>query len=281
MKPTAAFVPIHLNANANDLAGNDGIGRYILLPGSTGRAKEISQYFDHLRIKTHPRGHDLYLGTLQNKGQSIDVGTIASGMGCPSMEIILHELFHLGAKRFLRVGTAGSLQPDLLKPGDLVNVQAAVRDEKTTEDYAPPNVPAIASFDLISAISQAVKKMKLTNQCLLGTVHCKSSLYAREFGCGPNSEANQAYINWLRRYGILASEMEVAALFIQSQFYHYQLMQQGQGPAFRVLCGAILGIMSTIGDQQFVFLPEEERVMKKNMIELAIESVKLLAASEA
>lgn len=50
----------HINATTEDLAGNHGIGRYILLPGSDGRAKEISQHFNNLTIKSHPRGHNLF-----------------------------------------------------------------------------------------------------------------------------------------------------------------------------------------------------------------------------
>ena len=62
------------------------------------------------------------LGTLTAEGETIQVATLASGMGCPSMEIFLHELFQLGAKRFLRIGTAGSLQP-WIKTGQLINAQ--------------------------------------------------------------------------------------------------------------------------------------------------------------
>src|SRR5476651_2489588 len=130
------FKPEHINATAEDFAGNHGIGRYILLPGSDGRAKEIAQHFDNLVTKSHHRAHNVYLGTLSCDGKIIDVATVSTGMGCPSMEIILHELFHLGAKRFLRVGTAGSLQP-WIKIGSIVNALASVRDENTSTRYLP------------------------------------------------------------------------------------------------------------------------------------------------
>lgn len=271
------FTPHHINATKEDLNGNNGIGRYILLPGSNGRAKEISQYFDNLTIKPHARGHNLYLGTLACAGRTIEVATIASGMGCPSMEIILHELFHLGGRRFLRVGTAGSLQPNFVRVGDLINAQASVRDEHTTTDYVPISVPAIASFEFIMAILQAAKKRGLSNQLHTGTVHCKSSLYAREFGAGPKAEKNKSYINLLTQCGVLATEMETSALFIQSQLYNYQLMQEGKGPQFSVLCGALLGIIAVPPDQ-FV-APDQETLIIKNLIELALETVKTLATT--
>lgn len=272
------FVPHHINASPEDLAGNNGIGRYILLPGSDGRAKEIAQYFDHTTVKLHPRGHNLYLGTIANGAKTIDIATIASGMGCPSMEIILHELFQLGGKRFLRVGTAGSLQPNLVKLGDLVNAQASVRDEHTTTDYVPITVPAVASFEFILAISLAAKKLNLPNQVHTGTVHCKSSFYAREFGAGPKAEKNKAYINLLTQCGILATEMETSALFIQSQLYNYQRMLKGKGPAFRVLCGAVLGIL-VVPPEQFAPANQETETVK-HLTELALETVRVISTIE-
>lgn len=268
----------HINATTEDLAGNHGVGRYILLPGSDGRAKEIAQHFNNLTIKSHPRGHNLYLGTITSGEKVIDVASISSGMGCPSMEIILHELFHLGGKRFLRVGTAGSLQPVLVKIGDLVNVQASVRDEHTTTDYVPIAVPAIASIEFNLAISLSANKLGLAEYVHTGIVHCKSSLYAREFGIGPKAEINKTYIHLLTQCGVLASEMETSALFIQSQLYNYKLMQEGVGPQYRVLCGAILGVIGISPDQ--FSTSDEEKATVNNLIELALETIKTIAAAE-
>src|SRR5579872_1780749 len=171
-----AFKPEHINATTDDLEGNGGIGRYIFIPGSDGRAKDIAKHFKNVVVKTHPRGHNIYLGSLSLNGHTIEVASIASGMGCPSMEIILHELFYLGAKRFIRVGTAGSLQPSWIKVGDMINVQASVRDEDTTLHYFPNEVPAIASLEFLSAILLSAEKLGFAHELHTGTVHCKSSL---------------------------------------------------------------------------------------------------------
>lgn len=269
------FKPHHINATQDDLAGNHGIGRYIFLPGSEGRAKAISQHFNNLTVNTHPRGHNLYLGTIADGKKTIDVASIASGMGCPSMEIILHELFHLGGKRFLRVGTAGSLQPEWVKLEDIINAQATVRDESTSIDYMPLAVPAIASIDCTIAILHAAKKLGLVNQVHTGTVHCKSSLYAREFGAGPQGQSHQSYMNLLTQCGVLATEMETSTLFIQSQRYNYQLSREGTGAQYRVLCGAILGIIAT-PPNHFVPLDAENTTMN-NVINMALEAVKTLS----
>lgn len=272
------FIPHHINARAVDLEGNNGIGRYILLPGSDGRAKEIAKHFNNLSVNSHPRGHNLYLGTLECNGHTIEVATISSGMGCPSMEIILHELFQLGAKRFLRAGTAGSLQPDLVKLGDFVQAQGSVRDENTTTHYAPIEIPAISSYEFAQPIMDAALKLGLSNLIHSGIVHCKSSFYAREFGAGPKAAENQRYIDLLTPCGILASEMETSALFIQSQLYNQQLRLLGTGPRFRVLASAVLAIIS-VPPKTFVE-SDKANSITDHLIKLAIESVKNLALSE-
>ena len=49
------FKPEHINACPEDFEGNDGIGRYILLPGSDGRAKKMSEKFKNVSVKEHSR----------------------------------------------------------------------------------------------------------------------------------------------------------------------------------------------------------------------------------
>lgn len=273
-----SFTPEHINATEKDLEGNQGIGRYIFLPGSDGRAHTISERFENVTTKTHPRGHTLYLGTLKVDGHKIDVASTSSGMGCPSMEIIAHELFHLGGKRFLRIGTAGTLQPKKVKIGHMVNAQASVRDESTTTNYVPVEVPAVASLEISASVLFAARKLNLLDHVHTGIVHCKSSLYAREFGEGPEGKANLAYIDLLSRAGVLASEMETATLFIQSQLYNHQLSQHGTGPKYRVLAGAILAMIAS-PDEPFEKSKRTVQVIEDS-ISLGIESFKTLAMQE-
>lgn len=271
------FEPHHIAATHEDFIGNGEIGRYVFMPGSDGRAKEIASYFSKTTVKEHARGHNVYLGTLTVNKQKVDVAAVSSGMGCPSTEIIVHELFHLGVKRFLRVGTAGTLQPGLIKTGDIINVQASVRDEDTTRQYAPIEVPAVASLEFVSSCLIAAERLKLSKFLHTGTVHCKSSLYARELAAGPRAQENQAYLNLLAESGVLATEMETATLFIQSQLYNYQLMQRGEGNAFHVRAGAVLAIIGTT--DHF----EESKVADlaiENSIQIALETVKTLAVQE-
>lgn len=276
------FTLRHMNAQAEDFAGNGSLRRYVVLPGSDGRAKDMAAYLENPTVKYHPRGHHVYLGTLVAESKHVDVAIVSSGMGCASMEIILHELFRMGAKRFLRVGTAGSLQPSMVKLGHLVVPIAAVRDESTTRDYVPVEVPAVASPQMHAAICHAAQRLQLDKMMHTGIVHCKSSLYAREFGAGPLMATNEAYMHGLVDYGVLATEMETSTLFIQSQYYDHQLRMQAAGsdiPATaRVYCGAILGILGVLPDQ-FVNESQESSVYKA-LTELAFESIRTLALTE-
>jgi uridine phosphorylase len=274
MRGNPSFKARHITATSEDLAGNNGIGRYIFLPGSLERAHDLAQSFDSLTVKKHARGHHLYLGTIKDGNRAIDVAAVSTGIGCPSMEIILHELFHLGAKRFLRVGTAGSLQQNRVKLGDLINVQASVRDEDTSSNYAPPSVPAVASIEMTQAIFQSAKKLGLEKTLHTGVVHCKSAYYAREFGAGPLAEKHQAHLNLLMQCGVLASEMETSTMFIQTALYNHQCKEEGEGPQFRVLSGAILAIISEPPDH-FESNGELEDTTK-HLTALAIETVKTL-----
>ena len=80
----------------------------------------------------------------------------AFGMGGPIAAIVLHELFDLGVRRFLRIGTAMVMPP--AKLGDLVLADGAVRGEGTSLTYAPIGYPAVADFDLGAALRAALSR---------------------------------------------------------------------------------------------------------------------------
>lgn len=261
---------IHIDATEADLNGNQGIGRYIFLPGSSERAAQIAEHFSQVTVKKHSRGHDLHLGKIAD----IDVAAISSGMGAPSMDIIATELLALGAKRLLRVGTAGTMQP-YVKVGSLVVANACVRDDGCSIHYMPIEVPALSSMLMIQAANQAMEKMQLQDKIFVGPIRTKSSLYAREFTFGALSKENQRYEEILHDTGIIASEMETAQLFTLGMLHDHQLRQLGKGPQFRVHVGAILAI---IGDTIKPFShPEFKKPTVDLSIDFAIETVKQLA----
>ena len=232
------FAPHHIDATASDLAGNGGRGRVVFLPGSPGRAAQIAARFSNARVRPHPRGHDLHLGTLDGPGGTVDVGCVASGMGGPSVEIIVTELLELGCGALLRVGTAGSLQRRV-KVGDLVIATAAVRDEGAADSYLPRSIPAVASLSMVDGLRGAASALGYAAHA--GVVHSKDALYAREFERGPRAAEHAEHKRLLKAAGVLASEMECATLFVMAMVAD-QAARSAE-PARSVEVGAVLAII--------------------------------------
>lgn len=238
--------PLHMNIKAEDLKGNGRLGRYILLPGSDGRAAEIAKRLSDVKVFEHARRHNFYAGRYTVDGKNLDVGVMSSGMGCPSMDIVASELLHLGAKRLIRVGTAGSLQPKQIRVGSLVVPTATVRDEGTSRHYLDPSLPVLASLEFLDVARRAAKEKNWSDRVFLGLTHTKDSLYAREFGQGPLQEQHKVYMQHLKDAGVMASEMECAQLFTLMQVMNQKLIKEGdKGPNVR--CGAVLAI---VGDDE-------------------------------
>jgi uridine phosphorylase len=234
--------PLHMNIDSSHVKGNGRLGRYILLPGSDGRAAEMAKKLQDVTVVEHSRRHNFYLGRRTENGQSIDVGIMSSGMGCPSMDIIATELLQIGARRILRVGTAGSLQPQGIRVGHIVIPTAAVRDEGTSRHYLDPSIPVLASLEFLDIARRVAHESGLEDQVSLGLVHTKDSLYAREFGNGPLASQHAAYMMHLKAAGVLASEMECAQLFTLIQNAAFEAhTKEPKGPGVRG--GAILAIV--------------------------------------
>jgi uridine phosphorylase len=260
-----AIVVQHINADATDIQGNQGIGRYFFVTGSDGRARQIAELFSHREEKLHPRQHNLYKGQLQAAdGSMVDVASISSGMGGPSADIILNELAMLGATRFLRVGTSGTLHPKTIPAGDLVVATGAVRDDKASWDYIYPEYPAMASFEYIQAAKLAQAKQLFSDRKIhFGVVHSKSSLFAREYQFSLLKESVD-YMDTIRRAGVIASEMECAQFFTLSPILtakYHELFK----PLQEIRCGAIL---SVIGDESG-FMKDPEKIKKANECSIA------------
>ncbi len=108
---------IHLHPTAE-------LAERVLLPGDPGRALALAQVLIAApRMFNHHRGLWGYTGLANLDGEPLTIQ--ATGMGGPSAAIVLHELIELGARRAVRVGTCGALQPGLAL-GELVIVDEAI-----------------------------------------------------------------------------------------------------------------------------------------------------------
>jgi uridine phosphorylase len=268
----------HLEVGTKELAGNDGLGRYVFLPGSTPRAARIGRRFKETKTLNNRRGLDVQLGFLERDGLRVDAAAVPTGMGCPSVDIIVGELLQLGVRRFLRVGTAGTLQKQI-RSGDLVVASGAVRDEGTSDAYAPREFPAVADPVMAEVLCSAAVRIGLGERTHCGVVHSKDSFFGREFAAGHDSERNRAYMELLARNRVLASEMETAHLFVLGAVANAgrTTVNASRTREVGVRCGAI---MAVVGDSSGFAALDVEQAAEERLIDLAVEGILDMAELE-
>ena len=192
----------HIRCNAED------VGRYCFLPGDPGRCEAIASHFDNPVHVGMNREYNLYTGTLL--GEKVSV--CSTGIGGPSAAIAMEELCNIGVDTFIRVGTCGGIDLNVL-PGDVVVATGAVRFEHTSLEYAPMEFPAVPDFNITAALKAASEDLGFNTH--VGVVQCKDSFYGQHAPeKSPVSwELLQKWESW-KRLGVKASEMESAALFV-------------------------------------------------------------------
>lgn len=196
-------------------------GQYCILPGDPARCDIIAKYLEDPVFAGQNREFRVFTGRLGDKTVSV----VSTGIGGPSAVIAMEELCELGAHTFIRVGTCGGINP-AVRAGDAVIASAAVRQEGTGLHYAPVEFPAAADFDVTLALKSAADGLGIPNH--VGVVQCKDSFYGQH---RPQVmpvwyELEQKWEAW-KRLGVLASEMESAALFVAAAH-------------LSVRCGAVL-----------------------------------------
>nr|WP_290770862.1 uridine phosphorylase [Anaerofustis sp.] len=188
------------------------VGKYVLLPGDPKRCAEIAKYFDDAKLVADSREFVTYTGTLDG----IKVSVTSTGIGGPSAVIAMEELKVCGAETFIRVGTCGGMDLNV-KGGDIVIASGAIRFEGTSKEYAPIEYPAVADFEIVTALKHAADKFGLRNH--IGVVQSKDSFYGQHSPeTLPNkSELLNKWDAWCK-LGCKASEMESASLFIVASY---------------------------------------------------------------
>ncbi|EID86043.1 uridine phosphorylase [Treponema sp. JC4] len=192
--------------------GPADIGEYVIMPGDPKRCAKIAEHFDNAKLVADVREYVTYTGTLDG----VKVSVTSTGIGGPSASIAIDELAKCGAKTFIRVGTCGGMQEDVMG-GDIVIATGAIRMEGTSREFAPIEFPAVPNLDVTNALVQAAKNLGIRNHA--GVVQCKDSFFGQhEPEIMPVSyELQNKWEAWLR-LGCLASEMESAALFVAGSF---------------------------------------------------------------
>lgn len=232
------------------------VGKYCILPGDPGRCRAIAQHFDApVHVQTN-REYTTYTGTLL--GEKVSV--VSTGIGGPSAAIAMEELCNLGCHTFVRVGTCGGIKLEV-QSDDVVVATGAVRMEGTSREYAPIEWPAVPDFTVTQALVQAAQN--LGKPWHAGVVQCKDSFYGQHSPARmPVSyELEQKWEAW-KRLGVLASEMESAALFAVAA-------------ARGVRCGSVFHVIWN-QEREKAGLDQKESHDTSAAIEVGVEALKLL-----
>ncbi|MFW9904947.1 MAG: nucleoside phosphorylase [Candidatus Thorarchaeota archaeon] len=169
------------------------------LSGNPDRVPKIARLLTETEQVASNRGLVAFNGKTPNKKVSISI--LTTGMGCPSTAIILEEAFRAGGRVFIRIGSCGALKPGI-NIGDIVIPYAAVRDERTSLNFAPKKVPAISSPKIFQKLCESADKLKINYYP--GIVWTTDIYY---------SSNHDEYQKWAY-YGVNSVEMESALIFI-------------------------------------------------------------------
>lgn len=138
----------------------------------------------------------------------------STGIGGPATAIVAEELAQVGVTSIVRVGTCGSMQPSV-RPGHLVISAASVRDDGTSAAYLPARFPAVPAPDLLQRLIARAGELPRPHH--VGITHCKDAYYAESPAGLPLESQWRERWAALRKLGVLATEMEAAALHAVGQ----------------------------------------------------------------
>lgn len=186
---------VHLAAKQGEIAP------IVLMPGDPLRAKYIAETFlENATCYNEVRGMLGYTGTYKGVPVSIQ----GSGMGIPSFSIYASELIQdYGVKTIIRIGTCGAIQQDV-KVRDVLIAQAVCTDSSINTNRFPGYTFApIANFELLKTAYDIGVEKNLNLR--VGNILSSDVFYTEE-------EAKKVMLK-LGEYGVLAVEMEAAALY--------------------------------------------------------------------
>ena len=185
----------HIGAQYGDIAET------VIMAGDPLRVKLMAETFlEEPKLFNQVRGMLGYTGTYKGKRVSV----MGHGMGIPSISIYTYELYNFyGVKQIIRVGSAGSIHPDL-NIGDLAIAMGACTDSNYAAQYELPGTFApIADFDLLRGAVDECERRGFHYR--VGNVMSADVFYSE-------NAHNDKWINMV----VLAVEMEIAALYMNA-----------------------------------------------------------------
>lgn len=242
---------IHIAASVGEVAER------VLLPGDPVRAKIIAENFLE-DVHQYTAIRNIFGFTGKYKGERVSIQ--ATGMGVPSISIYLHELIEVyGVKKLIRVGTCGGMN-EKLNLRDVVIAQGSSTDSAIVNQVfgGAINFSLLADFDLLRKAVNIAENLNIPVK--VGNVIC-ADLFYNDYDDvnGTFGDGKRSLNDKLRKHGILAVEMESAALYLHAAAKNVQAL-------------AIFTVSDDLLRKTFC-TPEERQSSFNDMIKIALETV--------
>ncbi len=170
----------------------ENFGKYILLSNFSNYVYKFAEWNN---VKVIGEGKPMQCAT------SDDITIINFGMGSPTAATVMDLLSAIEPKAVLFLGKCGGLKKRN-KIGDLILPIAAIRGEGTSNDYFPPEVPALPAFALQKAVSTTIRDY--------GVDYWTGTVYTTNRRVWEHDEKFKNYLQDIRAYAI---DMETATIF--------------------------------------------------------------------
>lgn len=181
------WLPRYTGQNLEDF------GQYVLLTNFKNYVYKFAEKYD---VKVIGEDKAMQVATAEN------ISIINFGMGSPNAATMMDLLSAISPKAVLFLGKCGGLKKKN-QIGDFVLPIAAIRGEGTSNDYLPPEVPALPSFALQKAISTTIRDFN--EDYWTGTVFTTNRRVW---------EHDEQFKKYLRKVRAMAIDMETATIFI-------------------------------------------------------------------
>ena len=184
----------------------DDFGKYILLSNFGNYVEMFAQRFG---VEVLGKNHPMQSATAEN------LSILNFGMGSAMAATVMDLLAAVEPKAVLFLGKCGGLKKT--KVGDFILPIAAIRGEGTSNDYMPPEIPALPSFRLQKAVSAMIVRH--------GFDYWTGTVYTTNRRVWEHDEKFKEYLKQIRALGI---DMETATVFIVGFVNH---IPKGGAPA--------------------------------------------------
>jgi uridine phosphorylase len=189
--------------------GPGELAEYVLLPGDPDRTTRIAARLDSIELdRQHREFH-----TVTGRYRDLRVSVVSTGIGTDNVEIVVAEILAITERpTFIRVGSCGSLQPEI-GLGDLIISSGAVRLEATTSFFVHDGYPAIADYEAIVALVEAAQR--LGHRAHVGITATAPGFYGAQGRPIPQLPIRYPDLaEEMARQRVLNFEMEASALMV-------------------------------------------------------------------